>query len=76
MYCLKSESEVAQSCPTPIDPMDCSLTGFKKKDNEAIQGGRVGPEDRPTAYVGKTIPSSGSTSAEWDSAFHPACPKG
>ena len=24
---LKSESEVAQSCPTLIDPMDCSLPG-------------------------------------------------
>ena len=24
---LKSESEVAQSCPTLSDPMDCSLTG-------------------------------------------------
>ena len=24
---VKSESEVAQSCPTPIDPMDCSLPG-------------------------------------------------
>ena len=24
----ESESEVAQSCPTPGDPMDCSLTGF------------------------------------------------
>ena len=24
---VKSESEVAQSCPTPSDPMDCSLTG-------------------------------------------------
>ena len=24
---LKSESEVAQSCPTPSDPMDCSLPG-------------------------------------------------
>ena len=22
---VKSESEVAQSCPTPSDPMDCSL---------------------------------------------------
>ena len=22
------ESEVAQSCPTPSDPMDCSLSGF------------------------------------------------
>ena len=24
---LKSESEVAQSCPTLSDPMDCSLPG-------------------------------------------------
>ena len=24
---LKSDSEVAQSCPTPSDPMDCSLPG-------------------------------------------------
>ena len=24
---VKSESEVAQSCPTPRDPMDCSLSG-------------------------------------------------
>ena len=25
---VKSESEVAQSCPTLRDPMDCSLPGF------------------------------------------------
>ena len=24
---VKSESEVAQSCPTPSDPMDCRLPG-------------------------------------------------
>ena len=24
---IESESEVAQSCPTLCDPMDCSLTG-------------------------------------------------
>ena len=24
---VKSESEVSQSCPTPNDPMDCSLPG-------------------------------------------------
>ena len=24
---VKSESEVAQSCPIPSDPMDCSLPG-------------------------------------------------
>ena len=27
MHEVKSESEVAQSCPTPSDPMDCSLPG-------------------------------------------------
>ena len=27
LQCMKSESEVAQSCPTPSDPMDCSLPG-------------------------------------------------
>ena len=29
LQCMKveSESEVAQSCPTPSDPMDCSLSG-------------------------------------------------
>ena len=28
MHGVKSESEVAQSCPTLSDPMDCSLPGF------------------------------------------------
>ena len=28
LYCLESESEVAQSCPTLCNPMDCSLPGF------------------------------------------------
>ena len=27
LQCVKSESEVAQSCPTPSDPMDCSPPG-------------------------------------------------
>ena len=27
MNSMKRESEVAQSCPTPSDPMDCSLPG-------------------------------------------------
>ena len=27
IYHMKSESEVAQSCPTLCDPMDCSLPG-------------------------------------------------
>ena len=30
LQCMKakSETEVVQSCPTPSDPMDCSLPGF------------------------------------------------
>ena len=28
IFVLQSESEVAQSCPTLCDPMDCSLSGF------------------------------------------------
>ena len=30
LWCMKvkSQSEVAQLCPTPSDPMDCSLPGF------------------------------------------------
>ena len=27
-YTIESESEVAQSCPTLCDPMDCSSPGF------------------------------------------------
>ena len=27
LQCTKVKSEVAQSCPTPSDPMDCSLPG-------------------------------------------------
>ena len=27
LQCMKVKSEVAQSCPTPSDPMDCSLPG-------------------------------------------------
>ena len=30
---VKSESEVAQSCPTLCDPMDCSLPGFSIHGN-------------------------------------------
>ena len=27
LQCMKVKSEVAQLCPTPSDPIDCSLTG-------------------------------------------------
>ena len=29
---MKSESEVAQSCLTPSDPMDCSLPGSSRQE--------------------------------------------
>ena len=32
---VKSESEVAQSCPTPSDPMDCSPPG--SSDHGTVQ---------------------------------------
>ena len=34
---MKSESEVAQSCPTPSDPMDCSLPGSSVLGNRYSQ---------------------------------------
>ena len=33
----KSESEVAQSCPTLSDPMDCSLPGSYTHSSEEAQ---------------------------------------
>ena len=34
---VKSESEVAQSCLTPSDPMDCSLPGPSVKSTGVLQ---------------------------------------
>ena len=31
---VKTESDVAQSCPTPSHPMDCSLLTMKKEQVE------------------------------------------
>ena len=44
---VKSESEIAQSCPTLQDPMDCSLSGFSSTNkNETHQVHLVNWEDR------------------------------
>ena len=55
IYHMKSESEVAQSCPTLCDPMDCSLPGSsihgilqaRVLDWVAISFSRRSPGDRP-----------------------------
>ena len=52
---VKSESEVTQSCPTLLDPMDCSLPGssvhgiFQAREGDTIQqilvnAGKANPE--------------------------------
>ena len=52
---VKSESEVAQSCLTLSDPMDCSLPGssvhglHSLKDPTGSQGGRSHPFSRTWA---------------------------
>ena len=58
---VKSESEVAQSCPTPSDPMDCSLPGssvhgiFQARVLEwgAIDQPNVAGEEREECDEGK-----------------------
>ena len=46
---VKSESEVAQSCPTPSDPMDCSLPGSSV--HGIFQAGRTDAEaETPTLW--------------------------
>ena len=63
---VKSESEVAQSCPTLSDPMDCSLPGsslhgiFQARVLEwGVIAFSVQPrEDKPTLCCPTTISSS------------------
>ena len=59
---VKSESEVAQPCPTPSDPMDCSLPGssvhgiFQARVLEwgaiAFSVGRVMAQEKTKCWVG------------------------
>ena len=58
---VKRETEVAQSCPTPSDPMDCSLPGssvrgiFKARVLEwgaiAFSSFRIGPSNSTPGYL-------------------------
>ena len=53
---VKSESEVAQSCPTPSDPMDCSPLGSSVHGIfQAIKN----PLGFSSAGVGVPLPSLG-----------------
>src|SRR5574339_680782 len=49
---VKSESEVAQSCPTPSNPMDCSLPG------SSVHG-----FSRQESWSGVPLPSPGTVLA-------------
>ena len=45
---VKSESEVAQSCPTLSDPMDCSLPGSSVHSifqARVLEWGAIGTDD-------------------------------
>ena len=54
---VKSESEVAQSCPTLRDPMDCSLLG------SSIHGIF---QARVLEWVPKPVESCGKLGGPWD----------
>ena len=56
---MKSESEVAQSCPTPSDPMDCSLPG------SSIHG-----ISRQEYWSGVPLPSLLPSVKWWGAAVH------
>ena len=50
---VKSESEVAQSCPTPHDPMDCSPPGFFVHgifQAEVLEWGAIAFSISPVSY--------------------------
>ena len=61
---VKSESEVTQSCPTPSDPMDCSLPGSSIHgifQARVLEWGAIAFSDqhmsRPQISVGGTEPT-------------------
>ena len=50
---VKSESEVAQSCPTLSDPMDCSLPGSSVHgifQARVLEWGAIAFSELPTSY--------------------------
>ena len=62
---VKSESEVAQSCPTPSDPMDCSLPGSSAHEifqARVLEWDAIAFSDN-AGYLG-SIPESGISPGE------------
>ena len=55
---VKSESEVAQSCPTLSDPMDCSLPGSSVHgifQARVLEWGAIAFSDLPATYIKSNI---------------------
>ena len=53
---VKSESEVAQLCPTPSDPMDCSLSGSSVHgifQARVLEWGAIAFSDSPLYHSAK-----------------------
>ena len=48
MHESESESEVAQSCPTLNDPMDCSLPGSSIRGRRVLEWGAIAFSVEPT----------------------------
>ena len=65
---VKSESEVAQSCPTLSDPMDCSPPGSSV---HGIFQARVGF----SSGVGCQLPSDTAKSPQWGKGGHTIAPQ-
>ena len=59
---VKSESEVAQSCPTLSDPMDCSLPGSSVhgiSQARVLEGGAIAfSECKKILHNKSTLPSA------------------
>ena len=56
---MKSESEVAQSCPTLSDPIDCSLPGSSIHgifQARVLEWGAIAFSDTFSLVPGKTVP--------------------
>src|SRR5574341_1060139 len=64
LQCMKvtCESEVAQSCPTLSDPMDCSLPGSSV--HEIFQA-RVMPVYGNVSWGGRTLEGADQKASQW-----------
>ena len=73
---VKCESEVAQSCPTLSDPMDCSLPG--SSIHEIFQARILVGCHCLLPYLFTSLPKSLTSSHLWDANAHPplAGPRG